>query len=81
MDMNIASMGRMVEEMLFASVWDPKHGHLWRSRTGTWMRLAVENFVPKLEPHENQDGIQEAPMDIFMNKAGGSQVTAIALPV
>eukprot|EP00972_Heterocapsa_arctica_P013675 2018605-Heterocapsa_arctica.AAC.1 len=44
MDMNIASMGRIVEEMLFTSVWDPKHKHLWRSPTGTWMRLAVESF-------------------------------------
>eukprot|EP00972_Heterocapsa_arctica_P002968 437594-Heterocapsa_arctica.AAC.1 len=81
MDMQIASMARMVEEMLFTSAWDTQHGHFWRSPTGTWMRLAVESFVPKLEPHENQDGIQEALVDIFMNKAGGSQVTAIALPM
>jgi hypothetical protein len=66
MDLNIASMGRLVAEQAFTSIWAPGHGHLWRDpETMTWIRLKVENFVPLLVPDEDQSGIQEALGSIF----------------
>eukprot|EP00972_Heterocapsa_arctica_P022619 3329197-Heterocapsa_arctica.AAC.1 len=61
MDLNIVSMGRLISEQLFTSVWTPGGGHLWRDPdTLKWVRLRVENFVPVLEPAADQSGIEEA---------------------
>eukprot|EP00972_Heterocapsa_arctica_P067406 9948182-Heterocapsa_arctica.AAC.1 len=66
MDLNIVSMGRLVEEQSFIPLWAPGHGHLWRDpRTMVWTRLRVENFVPVLEPDPDQSGIAEALSSIF----------------
>eukprot|EP00972_Heterocapsa_arctica_P021703 3192905-Heterocapsa_arctica.AAC.1 len=57
MDLNIVSMGRLVEEQSFVSLRAPGHGHLWRDpATMKWIRLRVENFVPVLEPDPDQTG-------------------------
>eukprot|EP00972_Heterocapsa_arctica_P095489 14082598-Heterocapsa_arctica.AAC.1 len=66
MDLNIVSMGRLIEEQYFTSVWTPGHGHLWRDpATLTWVRPRVENYVPVLEPDADQSGIDEALRSVF----------------
>eukprot|EP00972_Heterocapsa_arctica_P071473 10558485-Heterocapsa_arctica.AAC.1 len=66
MDLNIVSMGRLIAEQAFTSVWAPGSGHLWRDpKTNEWVRLKVENFVPILKAAEDQSGIQEALRSIF----------------
>eukprot|EP00972_Heterocapsa_arctica_P027140 3991205-Heterocapsa_arctica.AAC.1 len=60
MDLNICSMGQMVEERLFAAVWTSDGGCLWRDPVShEWVRLVVENHVPVLLPHPDQSGIPE----------------------
>eukprot|EP00972_Heterocapsa_arctica_P101772 14994054-Heterocapsa_arctica.AAC.1 len=73
----------MVDELKFTSVWYADHGHFWRNpETGDWMRLAVDNFVPKLGAHSDQSGIDEALAYIFRTKAGCIQArSATAMPV
>eukprot|EP00972_Heterocapsa_arctica_P059699 8803955-Heterocapsa_arctica.AAC.1 len=73
MNLNIASMGRMVEDLKYSIIWspDPGHGALWRiPETGSWVRLVVENFVPMLTPHDDQTGIEKALQEIFFGKTG-----------
>ncbi|WP_288992781.1 hypothetical protein, partial [uncultured Marinobacter sp.] len=66
MELNLVSMGRMIEEQLFTSVWTPGGGHLWHDpATGQWVRLLVENHVPVLEPAADQSGISEALRRVF----------------
>eukprot|EP00972_Heterocapsa_arctica_P076917 11345686-Heterocapsa_arctica.AAC.1 len=47
MDLNICSMGQMVDVRRFTSVWSSDGGCLWRDpNTLEWVRLVVENHVP-----------------------------------
>ena len=47
MDLNLLSMGRLISQQRFTSLWSADHGHLWRDpSTGKWTRLRVENYVP-----------------------------------
>eukprot|EP00972_Heterocapsa_arctica_P027969 4114257-Heterocapsa_arctica.AAC.1 len=59
MDLNMASMGKMVQEMHHTIIWshEPGHGAFWRDPdTGSRTRLVVENYVPMLLPHDDQTG-------------------------
>eukprot|EP00972_Heterocapsa_arctica_P030051 4429230-Heterocapsa_arctica.AAC.1 len=60
MDLNICSMGQMIEERRFTAVWTPGGGCLWLDPVSLeWSRLVVENHVPILQPHPDQSGIPE----------------------
>jgi hypothetical protein len=79
MDLNIASMGRMIDDKKFVSVWAPGHGHLWRDPdTRQWQRLLVENFGPVLAPHPDQSGIKEALLEIL---GDGAPIETAALAI
>eukprot|EP00972_Heterocapsa_arctica_P115450 16447790-Heterocapsa_arctica.AAC.1 len=61
MDLNICSMGQMVEDRLFAAVWTSDGGCLWRDPISPeWVRLVVENHVPVLQLQADQTGIAES---------------------
>eukprot|EP00972_Heterocapsa_arctica_P043429 6410340-Heterocapsa_arctica.AAC.1 len=61
MELNICSMGRMVEQHRFSAVWTHDGGCLWLDPgTVEWVRLVVENHVPMLQLHADQTGILES---------------------
>eukprot|EP00972_Heterocapsa_arctica_P031480 4636745-Heterocapsa_arctica.AAC.1 len=61
MELNICSIGRMVEAHRFSAAWTSDGGCLWLDPTTLeWMRLVVGNHVPALQPHSDQSGIAES---------------------
>ncbi|WP_288992926.1 hypothetical protein, partial [uncultured Marinobacter sp.] len=76
MDLNIVSMGKVINDKKFTCLWTPDHGLLWHDPvTRKWVRLKVENNVPILEPADDQSGIPEALRSVF-----GAGVEGTGLP-